>query len=123
MIVEYIQPILHITGAVTGLMMLQFLFPSKQAKLLKFDIPTPESKFYFAHWGLLVFGFGVLLFLAADNEALRFPVMVFAALEKAGLVVYVLSRYKQPFAKSLLPAVMFDSVCVILYSWYLIVAY
>jgi hypothetical protein len=104
-------------------MVLQFLFPKQQAKLLKFDIATPESRFYFAHWGLLVFGFGVLLFLAADNEALRFPVMVFAALEKAGLVVYVLSRYKQPFAKPLFPAVAFDALCVVLYSWYLIVAY
>lgn len=123
MIVEYIQPILYITGAITGLMFFQFLLPRQQAKLLNFDMPTPESRFYFAHWGLLVFSFGALLVLAADNEALRYPIIALATIEKAALVGWVIAERKQSFAKSLFPAVAFDTACVVLYSWYLIVAY
>lgn len=87
------------------------------------DLPTPESQFFFAHWGLVVFGIGLLLVLAADNEALRVPVMIAAAIEKLGLIGLVMINIKQTFAKAMLPAVVFDTVCVILYTWYLIATY
>lgn len=120
MIVEYIKPILYITGAITATMLVQFLFPKWQAKKLKFDIPTPDSLFFFTHWGLLVFAFGVLLIWAGDNEALRFPILLMASIQKASFAGLIIAQRKKAFIKPLFPAAAFDVVCVVLYAWYLI---
>ncbi len=120
MIIEYIQPILYITGGVTATMLLQFIFPKWQAKMLKFDIPNADSMFFFMHWGVLVFGFGMLLILAADNDALRFPVLLFASLQKAAFAGLIIAKRNKPFTEKLFPAAAFDVVCVILYVWYLV---
>lgn len=123
MIIDYIQPILYITGGITATMLLQFLVPNWQAKMLKFDIPNAESRFFFMHWGLLVFGFGALLIMAADNEALRFPVLLFASVQKAAFAGLIIVNRKKPFTKKLFPAAAFDVVCVILYVWYMVATY
>lgn len=123
MIVEYIQPILYVTGGITATTILQFLFPKLQARILKLDLPTHESRFFFAHWGLVVFGIGILLIMAASNEALRIPVLIAATIEKMGLIGMLLINRKQPFTKAMLPALLFDVLCVILYCWYLLTIY
>lgn len=123
MIIEYIKPILYITGGITATMIIQFLAPRWQAKMLKFDILNADSLFFFTHWGLLVFGFGALLIMAADNEALRSPVLVFASIQKAAFAGLIIANRNKPFTQKLFPAAAFDVLCVVLYVWYLLATY
>ncbi|UPT66086.1 MAG: hypothetical protein M0D57_16565 [Sphingobacteriales bacterium JAD_PAG50586_3] len=121
MINENISTILYIVGPVTGIVSLQFFFPSFYAnKILNIELKDDAAKFYFAHWGILVAALAILMVLAADNVALRTPVISVTLMEKALLVFWVLKDIKKPYTKKLLPAVVFDSAVSIVFSLYLL---
>lgn len=120
-ITTHISTILIVTGAITALPILQFFFPVQVLKLLnKFDIKDDAGLFFARHWGLLAFCIGVLLMYAAWHPELRTPIMLLAALEKAGIVGLVALHWQRPYAKGLIGAAVFDSICVVLYGAYLL---
>ena len=121
MINENISTILYIVGPITGIVSLQFFFPSFYAnKILNIELKDDAAKFYFAHWGILVGALAILMVLAADNEALRIPVIAVTLMEKALLVFWVLKDIKKPYTKKLIPAVLFDSVSCLVFAAYLL---
>ena len=120
LIADHIAPILTVTGIVTGLVVLQFFFPQKVLKLLsKIEMRDEAGIFFARHWGLLAFSMGGLLVYAADHPELRAPVMLFAAIEKAGLVGFVILHAKRPYTQGLRLAAVFDGLCVLMYAAYL----
>ena len=73
---------------------------------------TPSSVPVLRHWGLMVFGIGVLMVVAAFRPWLRFETMLFSAVEK-GLVVYLfLSNLNQPWVMGYFPAFIADATVV-----------
>jgi hypothetical protein len=120
MLDKYIKPILYITGIITMLPVLQFTLPHfmlPQQGLVVSD----DTGFLFAqHWGLLVFCIGGLLVYAAYKPEFRTPVLVVAIIEKLGLIYLVVSQWQNPALQGFHLAIYFDTVCVLIYTSYLL---
>ena len=74
---------------------------------------TPSSVPALRHWGIMVFGIGVLMMAAAFRPWLRFDTMVFSAVEKAFMVYLFLSNLSQPWAMGYILGFVVDSTIVI----------
>jgi hypothetical protein len=70
---------------------------------------TPSSVPALRHWGIMVFGIGALMVVAAFRPWLRFETMVFSAVEKAFMVYLFLSNLAQPWIRGYLLAFLIDS--------------
>lgn len=120
LITDHISTILYVTGIVTALTVFQFFFPAKFLKLLNQITIHDEAGMFFArHWGLVVFSVGALLIYAADHPAARNAIILFALIEKLGLVALVVANAKHPFTRGLRLAAGFDTVCCLMYAAYL----
>ena len=73
---------------------------------------TPSSVPALRHWGIMVFGIGGLMVIAAFRPWLRFETMLFSAIEKAFLVYLFVSNLGQPWTMGYLPAFLVDSTIV-----------
>ncbi len=119
-IADHISAILTVTGVVTAAVVLQFFFPVQVLRLLsKVSLHDEAGLFFARHWGLLAFVMGALLVYAADHPEARAPVMLAAAVEKAGLVGLVILHGGRPYTRGLRLAAVFDGVCVLIYGVYL----
>ena len=73
---------------------------------------TPSSVPALRHWGMMIFGIGALMVVAAFRPWLRFETMLFSTIEKAFMVYLFLSNLGQPWAKGYLVAFLIDSTIV-----------
>ena len=84
--------------------------------LHKATVSEEAGLFFASHWGLMCFVVGALIVFAGFNEAYSLPILVAAAVEKAGLIFIITKNRNKLFYKSLIPTAIFDAVCVIVYS-------
>lgn len=109
------------TGIITGSMLVQFIFPRKTLQVLHKTTVSKDSALFFAgHWGLMCFVVGALLVFAGFFEVYRPPILLAAAIEKAGLIFIIIKNRNKPFYKSLYPTAAFDGLCVLVYAYYLL---
>lgn len=73
---------------------------------------TPSSVPALRHWGIMVFGIGVLMVVAGFRPWLRFETMVFSAIEKVFLVYLYLSNLGQPWIAGYFTAFVLDATIV-----------
>jgi hypothetical protein len=73
---------------------------------------TPSSVPALRHWGIMVFGIGALMVVAAFRPWLRFETMLFSAIEKAFMAYLFLSNLGQPWAMGYIFAFVVDSTIV-----------
>ncbi|WP_157015541.1 hypothetical protein [Mesorhizobium xinjiangense] len=73
---------------------------------------TPSSVPALRHWGIMVFGIGVLMVVAGFRPWLRFETMLFSTIEKAFMVYLYLSNIGQPWIAGYLTAFILDSTIV-----------
>jgi hypothetical protein len=73
---------------------------------------TPASVPALRHWGIMVFGIGILMVAAAFRPWLRFETMVFSTVEKGFMVYLFLSNLGQPWAMGYVFAFVVDSTIV-----------
>ena len=73
---------------------------------------TPSSVPLLRHWGVMVFGIGALMVVAAFRPWLRFETMMFSTIEKAFLVYLFLSNLSQPWATGYLFMFLLDATIV-----------
>lgn len=64
------------------------------------------------HWGIMVFGIGALMVVAAFRPWLRFEAMLFSTVEKSFMVYLVISNRSQPWARGYLVPFLVDSTIV-----------
>src|SRR5882724_9738818 len=76
---------------------------------------TPSSVPALRHWGIMVFGIGVLMVVAGFRPWLRFETILFSTVEKAFMVYLFLSSLGQPWGKAYIGAFLVDST-IIAYS-------
>ena len=120
MITANISTILFVTGLVTMLPLLQFLFPVAFLKLLnKIDLRDEAGLFFARHWGMMAFVVGGLLVYAAGHPEVRLPVIVAALIEKAALVLLIALNWSKPFGKGFAVTLLFDGACCVIYGLYL----
>ncbi len=115
---SFVKIMLLVTGAITASMIFQFLAPRFVLKTLnKMQLEDEVGLFFARHWGMVVFGFGLLIIWAAYEPALRLPVLAIATFEKLCLVLMIALNWQ--VAKGMFLAMLFDIGCVVLYSIYL----
>lgn len=117
---DHISAILYVTGFITASVMVQFFFPARALKVLNQIELHDEAGILFArHWGLLAFSMGALLIYAADHPQARAAIMLFALIEKVGLVTLIAWHSKRPYTQGLRLTALFDSICSLLYAAHL----
>jgi|SRR3954447_3237383 hypothetical protein len=112
-IINTIKPFLIVFGIATGLT-LPFaidinLFKPMFGGLVDY---TPSSVPALRHWGIMVFGIGMLMVLAAFRPWLRFETMLFSAVEKVFMVYLCIGNFSQPWARGYLLPLLIDSTIV-----------
>lgn len=70
---------------------------------------TPASVPALRHWGIMVFGIGVLMIAAAFRPWLRFETMLFSTIEKGFMVWLFLVNSKEPWAMGYLGPFLLDA--------------
>ena len=70
---------------------------------------TPSSVPALRHWGIMIFGLGVLMVAAAFRPWLRFETLVFSTVEKAFIAYLFLSNLGQPWVMGYFGAFVVDS--------------
>lgn len=108
-----LKPFLVIFGLLTGVTVVFAididLFGTMFGGLVDY---TPASVPAIRHWGIMVFGIGMLMVVAAFRPWLRFETMVFAALEKAFLLYLFASDLGEPWIMGYAGPVIVDSIVV-----------
>jgi hypothetical protein len=111
-----LKPFLVVFGLLTGvtvLFALDFdLFRPMFRDLVDY---TPASVPALRHWGIMVFGIGMLMVAAAFRPWLRFETILFAGLEKAFLLFLFFRDLGEPWAMGYVGPVAVDSL-VVLYA-------
>src|SRR5262249_21064860 len=119
MIGAHIEVILIVTGALTAIVLLQFVAPAQVLRMIHAEAPTDKVVLAIVrHWGLLVFLVGALLIYAAFDASVRAPAMVVAVIEKAalGLGVFGTSLRTHPAVAAIAVG---DSLMALVYALYL----
>ncbi len=102
-------------------MVLQFLLPKRILPLLHKTPVQEDAGFFFAsHWGLMCFVVGGLVVYAAFNEMFRIPILLAAAIEKAGLIAIIVKNRENSFYKNMASTAVFDGLCVLVYFYYIL---
>jgi hypothetical protein len=70
---------------------------------------TPSSVPALRHWGIMIFGLGVLMVVAAFRPWLRFETIVFSTVEKGFITYLYLSNLGQPWVMGYFGAFVVDS--------------
>ena len=73
---------------------------------------TPSSVPALRHWGIMIFGIGVLMVVAAFRPWLRFETMVFSTIEKSFMVYLFLTNLGQSWAIGYIIPFIVDSTIV-----------
>ena len=114
--VEHFTWVLWITGALTATPILQFVAPRLVLKrMYRIELADEAGVMFARHWGLLAAAFGGLLLYAAGHPAVRVPIVLAAAAEKAGLVACIALAFDKPYTKGLRLVAVVDAICVVLY--------
>lgn len=82
---------------------------------------SPQVFPIIGHWGIMVVGIGVLLFLSATNKPIRKTTVIFSTLEKGYMVSTAVYCFliDAPYARNYLAALVADSSMVLGGIWYL----
>jgi hypothetical protein len=121
MLAANIGTVLAVTGVITAAPILLFIAPVQGLRMLfKLQLADEGALLMARHWGLLAFCIGALLVYAAGHPEVRVPVVAVALLEKAGLVVLIVSRWKAPHTRGMHVTAMFDGVCSVVYAAWLL---
>ncbi len=70
------------------------------------------------HWGLMIFLVGLLMIVSAFRTRMIFPIMLYSALNKAGMVVLTIASANHHWVVGFFQAAGFDFLCVVYALFY-----
>lgn len=113
---NYLTIMLYVTGVITVLPGLLFIFPVTVAdKLFKIELKDELITFCIRHWGLLVGIMGALIICSVHVPEIRTHILIAAIIEKAAIVFLILTAWKKDFTQGMRATVVIDTICVVLY--------
>jgi len=116
---DHIGVILIVTGVITAIPVLQFLFPRPVLKAMAgMTIDDDAGLFFARHWGLVTLTIGALLVFAARHPGAREAILIAVGVEKLGYAGLVFAHWNK-FPK-LRGGGVFDLLCCIVYAAYLL---
>lgn len=108
-IISTIRPLLVVFGIATSLTLLFAIDINLLTPMFGGRVDyTPSSVPALRHWGIMVFGIGVLMVIAAFRPWLRFETMLFSTVEKAFMVYLFISNIGQSWATGYLLPFLLD---------------
>lgn len=123
LIVENMNWILYVTGALTASMFLMALMPAKAFKdNFGSDISDPNVVMLARHWGFYVGLAGLMLIYAGAHPEIREPILWFAIAGKAAIVALIVLRLGELKGTRAPVVAIADSIMVALYLIYLVAA-
>jgi hypothetical protein len=83
---------------------------------------SPQLAPVIGHWGIMVVGMGVLLFLSATKKSIRKSTVIFSTAEKSYMVGFAVYNFAigAPYASNYILPMIGDSLMVIGGIWYLL---
>jgi hypothetical protein len=89
---------------------------------LTFFIESPQLTPIVGHWGIMVVGMGILLFLSATKKSIRKTTVIFSTAEKSYMVGFAVYNFaiNSTYAMSYIIPLIGDSLMVTGGIWYLI---
>ncbi len=113
---SYTPIMLYVTGIITMLPGLIFLFPIFFSfKIFKIELKDELTIFFVRLWGLLVFLMGALILCSVHNPAIRQHILIAAIISKGCLVLLILKASSSELGKNMRGTAVFDTICVFLY--------
>ncbi len=108
-----LRPFLVLTGLITMVPVMMVLAPEAGLmKLFQLKLVT-EYTLAGQHWGLMIFLVGLLTIISAFKNSFIFPIMLYSALHKAGMVVFTVLDAQRHYVEGFLQPAGFDLLCVI----------
>ncbi len=115
-----IETILYVTGGLTAAVAAWAVAPAAVLRTLAGVQPGDHVGIFFArHWAIVVGITGCLLIAAATDVDLREAVLLAASVSKGAFVLMILANLGNGLGKGLIPALLFDALCVAMYLIYL----
>lgn len=115
-----LKPVLIIGGLGTAAAGLYAFWPQWAVENIANLEFTQDYTIFVQHWGIMVGLIGVMMVVAAFKPSWVFPVMVYAALEKAFMVYLFASNASYGFAEGFLVPAAMDAIIVLyclMYFW------
>jgi hypothetical protein len=115
-----LKPVLIIGGLGTAGAMVYALAPQFAVETIANLEFNQEYTIFVQHWGIMVGLMGLMMVAAAFKPAWVYPVMIYAALEKAFMVYLAVSNSSQSFSEGFwIPATMDATIVLysLLYFW------
>ena len=113
-----LRPFLVITGLITMAPVMMTLAPETGAMEVFQLKLVSEYTLTIQHWGLMIFLVGLLTVVSAFKTSLIFPVMLYSALQKSGLVILTVLNAQHHYVEGFLLPAGFDMICVIYALFY-----
>ena len=108
-----IRPVLIVGGAGTALAGLDAFVPRFAVASIQKLEWVPEYTIFVQHWGIMVGLMGVFMIGAAFKESWRVPILLYSLIEKAFMVLLVVTNLDQPFSSGFLAPAVMDSIIAV----------
>ena len=115
-----IKPVLLVGGIGTALAGVNAFLPRFAVENVQNLDWVPEYTIFVQHWGMMVCLIGIFMIVAAFKAPWRTPILLYALIEKAFLVLLVVSNLDQPFSNGFYVPAAMDTVITVwllLYFW------
>lgn len=113
-----LRPFLVITGLITMAPVMMALSPEAGLmELFQLKLDT-EYTLVVQQFGLMLFLVGLLTVISAFKTGFIFPIMLYSALERAGMVVFTILNVQHHYVEGFLQPTGFDLLCVIYVLFY-----
>jgi hypothetical protein len=120
-IVRHIKSIMLVSGLLTCTMLYAAVAPrSALASTFGSTLEGPVAEIVVRNWGALIGLIGIMLIYGAFHPPARALVLSIAGISKLAFVALVLVYGREYLAAQAGPAVVIDSICVLIFAAYLI---
>ena len=118
-----IKPFLIISGLFTASTILLFISPKTALEgSLKLEF-IETYRILIQHWGMIVFLVGLFLIISAFITSWRFPIIVFATVEKIFYVYLYIVSSQYKYSQGFFTSALIDAIIVIYFVIYILINY
>jgi hypothetical protein len=123
-ILNNIEPVLIVSGALTFSMALMMVAPRLVSRFIFGEEAQGRvGDLISRSWGEMVAASGLMLIYAGYHAEVRLPILLYSIVGKTGFIVLVLANSDRFRRQRAMLAVVADGVMVALFAWYLATAY
>lgn len=108
-----LKPVLIIGGLGTAAAGVNAFFPRFAVENVQNLDFIPEYTIFVQHWGIMVCLMGVFMIAAAFRESWRTPILLYSLIEKAFMVIVVVSNLDAEFSRGFWAPAVMDTIIVL----------